>query len=125
MPAIIDLACVVVDCAEAAPLAVFYQSACGGEIFRSDDRSAWLKVAGVIIIFREVDEYQPPTWPSAQVPMQAHLDFNVDDLDAAEAQLHRFGAATPDYQPHRDNGLVVMRDPAGHLFCIGTRVELP
>src|SRR5215469_4498222 len=101
-------ACVVVDCAEAASLAAFYQSACGGEIFRSDERSAWLKLAGVIIIFREVDQYQPPTWPSAEVPMQAHLDFNVDDLDAAEAQLHRLGATTPDHQPHRDNGLVVM-----------------
>ncbi len=72
MPAIIDLACVVVDCAEAAPVAAFYQSACGGEIFRSDDRSAWLKLAGVIIIFREVDQYQPPTWPSAGLQRPAY-----------------------------------------------------
>ncbi|HET8659650.1 MAG TPA: VOC family protein [Micromonosporaceae bacterium] len=36
--------------------------------------------------------------------------------------LHQHGATAAEYQPHRENGLVVMRDPAGHLFCIGTRV---
>ena len=118
---IIDLAAVVVDCREAAPLAAFYQSACGGEIIRSDENSAWLKLAGTTVIFRRVGDYQPPTWPSSEVPMQVHLDFYVDDLEEAEARLHQLGATTPGHQLHREDGLVVMLDPAGHLFCICTR----
>lgn len=118
---IIELAAVIVDCREAAPLAAFYQAACGGEITRSDVNSVWLKLSGTTVIFREVTGYQPPTWPSSDVPMQVHLDFYVDDLEAAEARLHQLGATTPDYQPRREDGLVVMLDPAGHLFCIGTR----
>jgi hypothetical protein len=121
---IVDLAAVIVDCAAEASdtMAAFYQAACGGEIVRSDADSAWLKVNGMTVIFREVEGYQAPTWPESDVPMQIHLDFNTDDLDEAEAVLRRHGATTPDYQPHREHGLVVMLDPAGHPFCIGTRV---
>jgi catechol 2,3-dioxygenase-like lactoylglutathione lyase family enzyme len=73
------------------------------------------------VIFREVDSYQPPTWPSSDVPMQVHLDLWVDDLELAEEQLRRLDAVTADPQPPGPGGLVVMRDPAGHLFCIGER----
>lgn len=54
--------------------------------------------------------------------MQIHFDFYADDLDEAEALLRRHGATTPEFQPHRGDGLVVMLDPAGHPFCIGTRL---
>jgi hypothetical protein len=124
VPSIIDLAAVVVDCQHAPPLAAFYQAACGGEIVRSAEDSAWLRLGGTLVIFREVENYQAPTWPSAQVPMQSHLDFFVDDLDEAEMLLHQQGATTCDYQPRRHSGLVVMLDPAGHPFCICTRVEI-
>jgi hypothetical protein len=53
--------------------------------------------------------------------MQIHLDFFVDNLNEAEALLHQHGATTPEYQPHKDNGLRVMLDPAGHPFCIANR----
>jgi catechol 2,3-dioxygenase-like lactoylglutathione lyase family enzyme len=53
--------------------------------------------------------------------MQVHLDLYVDDLAQAEEQLHRLGAVTADPQPPGPGGLVVMRDPAGHLFCICER----
>jgi hypothetical protein len=121
---IVDLAAIIVDCREAEPVAEFYRAACGGEIIRTDRDSAWLTVQGVTVIFREVEGYQPPTWPSSDVPMQIHLDFYVDDLDEAQNHLRRHGATTPEYQLHRENGLVVMLDPAGHPFCIGTRVQI-
>jgi len=101
-------------------MAAFYKAVCGGEVIRQDGDSVWLEVAGTTVIFRETTDYKPPTWPSPAVPMQAHLDFYVDDLDQAEAQLHELGATTPDHQPHRSDGLVVMLDPAGHPFCIAT-----
>jgi hypothetical protein len=124
VPSIIDLAAVVVDCQQAPPVAAFYQASCGGEVVRSEKDSVWLRLGGMLVIFREVEGYQPPTWPSSEVPMQSHLDFFVDDVGAAEMLLHEHGATSCDYQPHRDTGLVVMRDPAGHLFCICTRVEV-
>ena len=121
MPAIASLAAVVVDCRQAAPLAAFYQAAFGGEIFRDDDVSAWLRTGSLIVIFREVDGYQPPTWPDSDVPMQVHLDLWADDLEQAEQQLRRLGAVRAEPQPPGPGGLVVMRDPAGHLFCICER----
>jgi len=121
---IIDLAAVVVDCQDAPPMAAFYQAACGGKVLRSNEDAVWLRLGGMLVIFREVAGYQPPTWPSSQVPMQGHLDFFVDNVDEAEALLHQGGATTCDYQPHRGDGLVVMRDPAGHPFCLCTRVEI-
>lgn len=123
MPPIIGLAAVVVDCRDAPPVAAFYQAAWGGEIVRSDAGSVWLKMGGRFVIFREVDDYQPPTWPSSEVPMQVHLDFFVDDLHEAEALLHQHGATTPEHQPHPEKGRVML-DPAGHPFCIGPRVEV-
>ena len=122
MGTLIDLAAVIVDCAQAPPVAEFYRQALGGEILSRDDDSVMLGVAGLRIIFREVPGFQPPSWPGTDVPMQVHLDFEADDLDATEAELRRLGATTPEYQAHRSDGLIVLRDPAGHLFCIGTRL---
>ena len=99
MPAIASVAAVVVDCRQVAPLAAFYEAAFGGEIFRTDEVSAWLRAGSLIVIFREVDGYQPPTWPSSEVPMQVHLDLWVDDPEQAEEQLHRLGAVRAEPQP--------------------------
>jgi catechol-2,3-dioxygenase len=121
MSAIVDLAAVIVDCRDAKPMAAFYRAACGGEITRTDADTVWLRLNGITVIFRAIEAYQAPTWPPSEVPMQIHLDFFVDDVDQAEAQLNQHGATTAEYQPHRDNGLVVMLDPAGHPFSIGTR----
>jgi hypothetical protein len=101
-------------------MAAFYQAACGGEITRLDDGVAWLSVCGVTVVFREVDGYRAPTWPSSEVPMQIHLDFTVDDLHEAERVLHLHGATTPGYQPHPGKGLVIL-DPAGHPLCLAAR----
>jgi hypothetical protein len=121
MSAIVDLAAVVIDCRAAAPVAEFYRAVGGGEITRRDEDSVWLVVAGTTVIFREVAGYQAPTWPSPDVPMQAHLDFFVDDLGRAESLLRQHGASRPEHQPH--DGLVVLLDPAGHPFCITARPQ--
>ncbi|MFC1436693.1 VOC family protein [Streptacidiphilus sp. N1-10] len=122
MSAIIELACVVLDCQDPAAMAAFYQAASGGEITHTDDDSAWVAMAGTTWVFRKIEGYKAPSWPSSHVPLQMHMDFLVADLDAAEKQLHAYGATTPEYQPHdRSRGLVVMLDPAGHPFCIATR----
>ena len=48
-----------------------------------------------------------------------HLDFLVDDLPAAVAFASTCGAARFDFQPNADH-CIVMRDPAGHPFCLTT-----
>jgi hypothetical protein len=53
--------------------------------------------------------------------MQVRLDLWIDDLDQAEAQLHQLGTTNADPQPPGPDGLIVMHDPAGQLFCICAR----
>ena len=81
-----------------------------------------LVLSGLTISFQEIADYRPPVWPGSDLPTQLHLDFFVDSLDEAQQQLEATGAKRAETQPHLDNGLVVMLDPAGHPFCIGTRL---
>ncbi len=64
----------------------------------------------------------PPTWPSERVPMQMHMDFKVPSADelAAIAAGPRSSAPTLLHDRSADDGepLFVMRDPAGHPFCL-------
>ncbi len=120
-PAIIETAALTVDCADAAAMGAFYQAAGGGEITVSDEDSCWVKLGGLLLIFREIPDYRAPIWPGSGSPMQMHFEFNVDgDLDEVAARLVALGARLADYQPH--DGGRVMFDPAGHPFCIGGRV---
>jgi len=119
MTATIEIAALTIDCADSKTMGTFYQAAGGGEITHSDADSCWVTLGGLLLIFREVADYQPPTWPASDVPLQMHFEFNVDDLAEAEKQLVELGARPADYQPHA-NGRV-MFDPAGHPFCIGGR----
>jgi hypothetical protein len=49
--------------------------------------------------FSAVPGYRAPQWPGQDEPQQSHLDFEVDDLDLAEAALLRLGAAKPNDEP--------------------------
>ncbi|PKW05112.1 hypothetical protein SAMN05428944_7905 [Streptomyces sp. 1222.5] len=68
-------------------------------------------------VFQRVDDYRAPRRPEQTVPQQFHLDFDVDDLDEAEAWLLDLGASRPQYQPQQDRWRVLL-DPAGHPFCL-------
>jgi hypothetical protein len=46
-----------------------------------------------------------------------HLDIAVADLDAAVAEAIRLGATQEHVQPSPGKWRV-MRDPAGHIFCL-------
>jgi len=55
--------------------------------------SGWAAVTGpnALIAFQQVDDFRPPTWPSSSVPMQMHLDFLVDDLEATGTRRSSLG----------------------------------
>ncbi|MCY0946131.1 VOC family protein [Streptomyces antarcticus] len=72
---------------------------------------------GLFLGFQRVDDYRAPRWPEQSIPQQVHLDFEVEDLDEAEARLLELGARKPDHQPGEDRWRVFV-DPAGHPFCL-------
>ncbi|MBG0563967.1 VOC family protein [Actinoplanes aureus] len=110
------------DCADPAALAAFYGKLLDLEISYTSDEFVFLGEMGPNGLgFAKVDKYVPPTWPSPDVPKQSHLEFSVDDLDAAEAAVLGIGATKPEFQPQPDRWRVLL-DPAGHPFCISTAV---
>jgi hypothetical protein len=117
----IEMAAIIIDCADPGPVARFYVTAAAGDVVREDPDGVWIKFAGHDVIFRKVENYRPPTWPAADEQMQMHMDFYVDDLRAARERLEQLGAQTSEHQPHGQPDLIVMLDPAGRPFCIGPR----
>lgn len=107
---------VALDCPDPQALAAFYSQITGWEI---DDGDGWVQLrsgGGATIAFQRVHDHQPPAWPSADRPQQAHIDFDVDDLDAGEAQILAIGARKAEVQPGET--FRVFLDPAGHPFCL-------
>lgn len=111
------------DCPDPYALASFYSSLADLEIEPLGDLTpetvSWMTVqldGKPVIAFARVDNYLAPTWPTGNVPQQAHLEFSVPDLDIAEAGALAMGARKTDFQP--DENFRVFLDPAGHPFCL-------
>jgi predicted enzyme related to lactoylglutathione lyase len=109
------LRAVVVDCADPAALAAFYQKLTGLEISYSDDTYVDLGTGPFKVGFQRIDGYHGPQWPDPAKHM--HLDFTVADLDSAVAEAVAFGAGRPEFQPG-GRSFVVLTDPEGHSFCL-------
>ena len=107
----------VFDCRDPLESAEFYASLTGWEISRTD--TDWIEISGggpTVLAFQLAPDHHPPTWPDADHPQQAHLDFDVDDLDRAEEAALAIGARKAAVQPHPNYR--VFLDPAGHPFCL-------
>ena len=112
-----------IDCPDPVALANFYSQLSGfemeplGEL--EQDKVTWYSLLrdGVpVIAFQRVANYVAPTWPEGAVPQQMHLDFDVEDLEMAEAEVIALGAGKAGYQPSKD--FRVYFDPIGHPFCL-------
>ena len=117
--AIASFSLVAFDCPDPPALAVFYQRIVGGEISQQNTTGDWVRLrmgGGADIAFQRVADYRPPSWPEGS-PQQAHLDFDVDDLDAGEAQVLAVGARKTEAQPMPDEWRIYL-DPVGHPFCL-------
>lgn len=112
------------DCPDPVPLAEFYAALTGWTIREQPDGDPdWLQLVspgGATIAFQRVDDYRPPAWPGQDHPQQAHLDFDVPDLDTGEAAVISLGAHRADFQPSPE-GFRIYLDPAGHPFCLVLR----
>lgn len=109
------LTTIVLDCADPGRLAEFYRAVTGWEVTSSDADSAYLGNGGVQLAFVRVDGYEPPAWPGPA--KQAHLDFQVDDLELEVKRLEALGATKPEFQPG-EGEWTVLADPQGHLLCL-------
>jgi len=118
MPAIAKLTVFALDCADPRGVAEFYSKITGWAVDRDD--GDWVQLrgdGGPTLAFQLAPDHVPPTWPSADHPQQAHIDFSVDDLDAGEAAILAVGARKAEFQPEPDSFRVYL-DPAGHPFCL-------
>ena len=113
-----ELRGVTLDCDDPQSLARFYEELTGMTVgFSSDEYVALTGGHGAALGFQRVEGYQAPHWPDQQVPQQLHLDFAVEDLDAAIDLTLALGATRPEHQPGGDRYRVLL-DPAGHPFYL-------
>ncbi|MFI1356243.1 VOC family protein [Streptomyces sp. NPDC020898] len=111
---------VVLDCAEPEMLAAFYKGLLDAEETDATANRVEIRGAeGIRMAFRRDVNITPPSWPRPENSFQAHLDFRVTDLDAAEREVVALGGRPLETNdagaPHEERGYA---DPAGHSFTL-------
>ena len=115
---------IVLGAPDANVLGAFYRRLLGWEV-RSEE-PGWMTLrapgGGAGLAFQEESEYVRPAWPAGQgdQQMMAHLDIQVEDLEAAGAYAIEAGATLAEFQPQEH--VRVYLDPAGHPFCLWVAV---
>ena len=113
-----------IDCADAPPMARFYEGLLGFEIHEVGPRWAQLfdPAGGVHLNIQGGEWYRPPTWPEqpGELTKMMHLEVQVDDLEAALALALELGGSEAPWQPPDRNParLRIVLDPAGHPLCL-------
>jgi catechol 2,3-dioxygenase-like lactoylglutathione lyase family enzyme len=119
MPVTARLRVIALDCSDPPAMARFYSELTGWPVAYAE--ADWIQLTsdcGVTLAFQLAPGHQPPSWPADASPLQLHLDFDVDDLDAGEATVVALGGTRCDHQPTSDGHFRVFLDPAGHPFCL-------
>jgi len=111
------------DCPDPMALADFYARLTGSTVEPLGDFPPgdveWIELLSEgkpTLGFQKVNAFVAPTWPEGPVPQQIHVDFAVDDLDAAEQLALSLGASKAAFQP--GTTFRVFLDPVGHPFCL-------
>ncbi len=109
----------VLGAPDARVLAEFYGELLGWP--KRADEPDWVALrpsdGGAGLSFQTEETHVPPVWPAGpgDQQMMAHLDIEVDDLEAAGAYAVFLGATLAGFQPQEY--VRVYLDPAGHPFC--------
>lgn len=121
-----------IDCSDPITLANFYAAFTGlkvnvPEVSNKED-VVWVELKNkenqTALAFQKIPNYKPPTWPEGDTPQQSHMDFFVEDLDAAEKEVMKLGATKAEFQPGSPVApdevyeFRVYFDLAGHPFCL-------
>ena len=111
---------IVLGAPDPQALAEFYVRLLGWEFGTTEPDWVTLRSpdGGAGLAFQTEEAHVPPVWPAGpgDQQMMAHLDIQVDDLDASGAHAIAAGAVLADFQPQPD--VRVYLDPAGHPFCL-------
>jgi predicted enzyme related to lactoylglutathione lyase len=113
---------VALDSRDPVRLAGFYSVLLGWPLDPENEDGDWVQLrspAGATLAFQLAPDHVAPPWPDGG-SVQLHIDFNVPDLDAAEAQILALGAIKTETQPGLDSNdsWRVYVDPDGHPFCL-------
>lgn len=122
------------DAVDSRGLAEFYRVLLGlryrpgdeAPVDGSEDDASWLVLVDEDgnrqLAVQQVDVLTPSTWPSAEVPMQLHIDYAVPSLEELHRHRERaeqLGARLLyDREAEENEPLYVLADPAGHPFCL-------
>jgi catechol 2,3-dioxygenase-like lactoylglutathione lyase family enzyme len=116
----IKFATIVLDCPDAHALAAFYSRLLGWEKTKEDPYWVLMRdpKGGTGMAFQSEEDYVRPVWPEEPGKPQKgeHMDFLVDDLEAATKHALECGATLSPVQYFK--GVKVFFDPAGHPFCL-------
>jgi predicted enzyme related to lactoylglutathione lyase len=123
MTAVGTIRTIVLECRDPEPLAAFWSAVLDRPVVdRDDDWWDLQREPGTPrLAFQVTAGYTPPEWPGTSGEQQVHLDIEVDDLEAARAQVLALGAKVLSEVVEPDEGAwQVFADPAGHPFCLVT-----
>ncbi|MGY0071461.1 VOC family protein [Streptomyces sp. QTS137] len=121
----VPAAVVVLDCAEPEKLAEFYREFLAAEVVEANANRVEIRAAdGFRMALRRDANATAPSWPRPENSLQAHLEFEVDDLDAAERRIVGLGGRPVETKdatgPLEERGY---SDPSGHSFTL--RCDVP
>ena len=110
---------VMVDCDDERKLQRFYGELLGWEMCELFARPAVSSSSGIVFLFIEEKDYDPPVWPedTGKQQKQMHFDFQVDNVAEMVKKAESLGAKKAESQ-FGGNDFVTMFDPAGHPFCL-------
>lgn len=110
----------VLDAPDPHALVRFYAELLDWEIYVDDEDDAGVAPPDGVtyLAIQRSPTYERPVWPNTagRQQMMLHLDFEVEDLDAAVAYAIELGAEPAELQPQAN--VRVMLDPVGHPFCL-------
>lgn len=121
---------VAIDCADAGPVARFYERLLDFEVGDFDPprwAQLWDPKGGAHLNIQGGPWYTRPVWPEqegAQTKM-LHFEVEVDDVESAVAKAMEAGGTQAPWQPpDRDPTRIrIVLDPAGHPLCLFVRGE--
>ena len=103
-----------IDCNDLRQVSEFWQQVTGFVAKSADDDHVYLKAAdGSLGLF--VQRVPEPRTEKNRL----HLDLEVDDVDAAAAEVVALGAAEVARHGEGGDAWVVLTDPEGNQFCLG------
>lgn len=111
----VTLAAITFDCSDGEELWKFYWQL--ANLTPQDVNGmapALVADTGMMVLIQQVESYTGPTWPTQERGQQMHIDFSTDDRAAQVARAIALGAT----QEVVERSFTVMRDPAGHPFCV-------